>query len=188
MIWLVLGIVLWSAVHLVPTLARPLRATLIERVGTGKYRLGFSVVVVTSIGLMVLGWRSTPEVALYQLPTWCGPIGFLLMIVAFVLFGASHHETIIKRFIRHPQLTSMVVWSISHLITNGSTRALVLFGGLGVWALLEMPLISAREGPYTPPKPPGWKTELKGVAISAVIFVVALLLHPYFAGVRPMPG
>jgi uncharacterized membrane protein len=188
MIWLVSGVVLWSAVHLVPTLARPLRKSLIERVGNGKYRLGFSVVVVMSIGLMVLGWRTTPEVTLYQPPTWSGPIGFLLMIVAFILFGASHHETAIKRFIRHPQLTSMLVWSISHLITNGSIRALVLFGGLGLWALIEMPLINGREGAYTPPKPPGWKAEFKGVAISAVIFVVALLLHPYFAGVRPMPG
>lgn len=76
---------------------------------------------------------------------------------------------------------------MSHLITNGSTRALVLFGGLGVWALIEMPLINARDGAYAKPEAPGLKAELIGLAITAVIFIVALFLHPYFAGVTPIP-
>lgn len=187
MLWLILGVILWSVVHFIPTLARPLRQSLIEKLGDGPYRAAFSVVVLISIGLMVIGWRSTPEVTLYQLPGWSGPIGFLLMIFAFILFGASHSKTAIKRVVRHPQLTAMIIWSISHLLTNGSTRALVLFGGLGLWALIEIPLINAREGSYTPPDSPGIKVEMKGLAISAVIFIVALLLHPYFAGVSPIP-
>ncbi len=187
MIWLFLGVVVWSGIHFLPTLGRPLRQRLITAWGAGRYRLAFSVVVVASIVLIVVGWRSAPQVALYQLPPWSGPIGFVLMIVAFVLFGAAHHDTAIKRFVRHPQLMSLLVWSISHLITNGTTRALLLFGGLGLWALIQMPLINAREGAYTKPDAPGLKTELKGLAISALIFVVALLLHPYFAGVAPIP-
>ncbi len=187
MTWLILGVTLWSVVHFVPTLAQPLRHRLIAQWGDGRYRAAFSIVVLFAIALIVVGWRSTPQVTLYQLPAWSGPIGFLLMITAFVLFGSAHHDTIIKRVIRHPQLMSMVVWSVSHLITNGSTRALVLFGGLGLWAIVEMPLINAREGEYKKPEAPGFKMELKGLAISAAIFVVALLLHPYFAGVAPIP-
>lgn len=187
MILLVSGIVLWSAVHFIPTLGRPLRERLIDGLGEIGYKIAFSVLVVSSIALIVIGWRAIPEVTLYTLPTWTRPIGFLLMIVAFVLFGSARHPTAIKRFIRHPQLMSIVVWSISHLITSGSTRALVLFGGLGLWALIEMPLINRRDGPYSKPQAPGWKIESRGIAIAAVIFIVALLLHPYFAGVAPVP-
>ncbi|MEA3291880.1 MAG: NnrU family protein, partial [Pseudomonadota bacterium] len=171
MIWLVLGVALWSGVHFIPTLARPLRQRLIANWGSARYRLAFSFVVVLSIALMVIGWRSTPEATLYQLPDWSRPIGFLLMIAAFILFGSAHHDTVIKRFVRHPQLMSIIVWAISHLITNGSTRALVLFGGLGFWALIEMPLINAREGAYVKPEAPGLKVELKGLAIGVAIFV-----------------
>lgn len=187
MIWLTLGVTLWSAVHFIQTLARPLRKSLIDSLGAGPYQLAFSLVVLISIALMVIGWRSTPEVTLYQLTGWSGPVGFLLMIIAFVLFGASHSKTAIKRLIRHPQLTAMIIWSFAHLLMNGSTRSLVLFGGLGLWALIEIPLINIRDGTYTQPESPGRKIELKGLAISAVIFVVALLLHPYFAGVVPIP-
>ena len=187
MSWIILGVTLWIVVHLVPTLAQPMRERLITSWGNGGYRAVFAVTVLLALVLIIVGWRMTPQVTLYQLPAWSAPIGFVLMIVAFILFGSAHHDTIIKRVIRHPQLMSLVVWSISHLITNGSTRALVLFGGLGLWAIIEMPLINAREGKYTKPEPPGIKTELKGLAISAVIFAVALFLHPYFAGVAPIP-
>ena len=50
-----------------------------------------------------------------------------------------------------------------------------------------MPLINAREGTYTKPDAPGFKAELKVLIISAVVFIVALLLHPYFAGVSAIP-
>jgi len=187
MYWLISGVVLWSAIHFLPTLGVGIRNRLIEKMGDSQYRGVFSLVVVASLTLIVIGWRSTPEVLLYQLPAWSRPVGLLLMIFAFVLFGAAHHSTAIKRFVRHPQLASVIVWSASHLLTNGSTRALVLFGGLCLWALLEIPLINAREGAYEKPPAPGWKTETKGLAISAVIFIVAMLLHPYFAGVSPIP-
>ena len=187
MIWLILGIALWSGIHFVPILARPFRERLIANWGVTRYRLVFALFILISIGFMVIGWRSTPEVVLYELPSWVRSIGFLLMIVAFVLLGSAQHPTVIKRFIRHPQLSSIVVWAVSHLITNGSTRALVLFGGLGVWALIEIPLINARDGAYSKPEAPGMKAELRGLLITAVIFIVALFLHPYFAGVSPIP-
>lgn len=187
MIWLVLGVVLWSGIHFVPTLAIPFRQRLITSWGNGRYQAVFSIIVLSSIVLMVIGWRSTPEVLLYQLPVWSRPVGFVLMIVAFILFGAARRSTAIKRFIRHPQLMSIIVWGISHLITNGTTRAMVLFGGLAIWALLEIPLINSRDGEFVKPDAPGMATELKGLGITAVIFVVALALHPYFAGVSPIP-
>jgi len=107
----------------------------------------------------------------------------LLAILAFLLFGATKHQTRIKRYIRHPQLTGLVLWGISHLITNGDTRSVVLFAGLGLWALIEMPLINKREGAWIKPEAPTMMTELKGHAISLVILLVAFFLHPYFAGV-----
>jgi hypothetical protein len=84
-------------------------------------------------------------------------------------------------------LMGVFVWAVSHLLMNGTTRALVLFGGLGLWALLEMPLINRREGEYIKPDAPDFSGELKGVFISGFIFIVVLILHPYFAGVTPFP-
>ena len=188
MIWLIIGVTLWSGVHFIPTLAQPLRQSLITRLGDGRYRLVFSFVVVASIILMVMGWRSTPDTLLYQLPEWSRPIGVVLMWFALFLFAAARSPSAIKRLIKHPQLMSMVVWSVSHLMTNGTTRSLVLFGGLGIWALVEMPLINARDGVPKPKPSTGLAGELKIAAIASVLFAVLMFLHPYIAGVSVIPA
>jgi uncharacterized membrane protein len=184
---LITGVLLWSFVHLVPAAAGPLKQAMTSRLGEKGYKAVFSLLILGGLVLIVLGWRSTPEEYLYVLPAWSRTLGFVLMIVAFLLLGATHHPTRIKRFIRHPMLTGVFVWSASHLLMNGTTRALILLGGLGLWALLEIVLINRREGLYIKPDAPALGEELKGFFISGIIFGIVLFLHPYFAGVAAFP-
>lgn len=159
----IFGVAVWSCVHFIPSIGQTLRSFLIGNFGEISYKIGFSVVVIASIILMVIGWRSTDPSAVYVSPAWTGPLATLLMIAAFLLFGASHNRTRIKRFIRHPQLTGMIIW-----------------------ALIEIPLINAREGSWEKPELPSMGVELKGHAISLAIFATGFFLHPYFAGVSPI--
>ena len=89
--------------------------------------------IVGSIVLMVAGWRSAAADIVYEPPAWGRHFAMLLMLVAFFLFAFSHGKSNAKRFIRHPQLTAVVVWAIAHLLANGDTRSLTLFGVLGIW-------------------------------------------------------
>ena len=182
-----IGVLLWVVVHLIPSIEQPLRQRLISRLGEKGYKGAFALTVLIALVLIVLGWRSTPEEFLYILPAWSRTVGLFLMILSFILLGAAHYPSLIKSYVRHPMLMGVFFWAASHLLMNGTTRALVLFGGLGLWALLEMPLINRREGEYIKPDAPGFSGEIKGVFISGVIFIVVLMLHPYFAGVTPFP-
>lgn len=184
---LVTGVVLWAVIHLMPAVAPGFRQGLIDELGRNPYRAIFALLAVGSLVVVVLGWRSVPEVTLYVLPPWTRSLGFILMVVAFVLIGASQYQTAIRRVIRHPMLSGVIVWSVSHLITNGTARAWVLFGGIGIWAALEILLINRRDDAYTKPVAPGFRGELVGVFISAAFFLLALYLHPYFTGVALVP-
>jgi len=186
MVWLCVGVLLWMAVHFIPSVARGLRTSLVERVAENPYKGIFALTLVLSIALMIIGWRSTTPEFMYVPPTWGAPLTSILMLIAVLLFGAAHQPTRVKRFIRHPQLTGMGVWSLSHLLANGDSRSLVLFGGLGLWALVELPLISRREGAWERANGPALSVEIRGIFISAVIFFVLVFLHPYFAGVSPI--
>lgn len=184
---LILGVLIWVLVHFIPTLAQPLRKKLIGRLGENGYKGVFALSILSGIVLIVVGWRSTPEQFLYVLPPWARSLSFVMMMIAFLLIGAAQYPSMIRRFIRHPMLMGVAVWSISHLLVNGTTRALVLFGGLGLWAIIETVLINRREGSYESPAAIPLSRELRGVVISAIIFTAALFLHPYFAGVSPYP-
>ena len=184
---LIAGVLLWSIGHLSPSFAPGFRQSLIDKLGAGPYRGVFALVIVASLLLIVFGWRSTPEEYLYILPVWSRQLGFVLMFVSVFMLGAAHGKSLVKRFIRHPMLMGVFVWSVSHLLTNGTTRALILFGALGIWALIEMPLLNARDRDWVRPAATPLSAELKGLVISAVVFAVLIGLHPYFAGVSPLP-
>ncbi len=184
---LIAGVSLWIVGHLMPSFAPGFRQKLIDRLGEGPYRGIFALMIVASLALIVFGWRSTPEEFLYELPVWSRQLGFVLMYFSVFLLGAAHGKSIVKRYIHHPMLMGVFVWSVSHLLTNGTTRALILFGALGAWALIEMPLINARDHDWVRPEATPMTGELKGLVISAIVFVVLIWLHPYFAGVSPLP-
>lgn len=187
MIWLVLGVLLWSGVHFIPSLAPGLKVKLSGSIGVKGYKGAFALSIVGSVFLIVIGWQAVGADAVYAPPEWAFPVTTLLMVLAFILFGAAKQPTRLKRIIRHPQLTGMAVWGVAHLLSNGDSRSIVLFGGLGIWAIIEMFLINAREGEWVKPEAPSILVEIRGLLISVVIFVIAIFLHPYFAGVSPMP-
>jgi len=181
------GIILWAVVHLFPAVAVPLRARLIGAMGEKPYKGVFALVMFAALGMIIVGWRSTPPVAVYSPPSWSRELAFLLMFFSIVLFGASHARTNIKRFVRHPQLSSIMLWSLAHLVANGDSRSLVLFGGMLVWAMIEVPLINGRQGEWVKPERAAMKSEVIGILISVVVFLVLIALHPQFAGVSALP-
>ncbi|MFC1664180.1 NnrU family protein [Pseudomonadota bacterium] len=180
---MVLGLLLWSSVHLMPSLAQPVKKIVIHSLGETGYKIAFAVLIVISLVLIVYGWRHTIPDYIYALPIVVKPIAVALMLVAFILFGAAKYPTRIKSYIRNPQLTSVIVWSVAHLLANGDSRSIVLFSWMGTWALLEIIFINRREGIWVKQSVPSWPKELRGVAISLVVFVVVIFIHPYIAGV-----
>lgn len=187
MILLIIGLALWSGVHFIPSLAIPFREQLITKLGETPYKIIFSILVVSSIVAMVFGWRSIDPINIYVLPEWSRPITSLVVLITFILFSAAHSTTNIKRVIRHPQLTGLVLWSIGHLLSNGDNRSLVLFSTLGVWAIVEIILISKREGMWVKPESASVKSELLMLSKGLVMFAVFLLAHPYIAGILVIP-
>ncbi len=184
MIYLALGVVLWAAAHLSTTLRLGFRDALIEKLDENKYKGLFSLVMVAAIALIVVGWRSTDSIHVYDPPLWNSPLMIVLMWISIFLFGAARAPNNVKRFLRHPQLTGVIVWAGAHLLANGDNRSLVLFGGFGLWALIEIVLINRRDGAWVKPDAVPFTRDLILTAISAVLVVILMLLHPYFTGMR----
>ena len=180
---LIAGLVIWTLVHFLPSKGISFKRKLLDSLGANGYKGVFSLLILTALVLIVFGWRSSVPSHLYALPAFVKPIALILMVMAFLLFGAAKQSTRLKQYVRHPQLTSVIVWSIAHLLLNGDTRSLVLFGWLGIWALLEIFAINKREGEWTKPEIPTMAKEVQWLVVSLVIFAVLVIAHPYLAGV-----
>lgn len=183
MIWLMLGVGLWTGAHLLPSVGSATRSRWIKKLGEQRYKGCFSLALIAAIVLMVIGWRSSGFVPVYGTPSWGALAANVGVFAALVLFVASGVPTNLKRGIRHPQLTGVAVWAGSHLLANGDQRSLVLFGGLGAWAIVSMLAINRRDGAWQKPEPLPMSAELKPVLGAILVYAALFFAHPYFAGV-----
>jgi hypothetical protein len=105
------------------------------------------------------------------------------MPFAVILFISARAPSDIKQIIRHPQLTSVKLWAVAHLLSNGETRAVILFSGMLAWAVLEVIFINRRDGAWTRPAPVGaLKTTISAV-IGLLVAVALMFGHRLFTGV-----
>lgn len=172
MIWLVLGVLLWSGSHLWKRLAPASRARMGDP-GRGVVAL----LSLVGIVLMVVGYRTAEG------PFWWGRspalvgINNLLVLVAFYLAAASGMKTRARRWLRHPLLVGVILWAFAHLLVNGDLPSLVLFGGLLIWAVLEIVLVNRAEPAWVPPPPAPMGKEIGAVVGAVVVFLVVGYIH-----------
>ena len=182
MLLLLIGLLLFTGVHLIPSLAPELRQRWYGRMGEGGYKGAFSLLLLLGIGLIVAGWRSTQPAVIYMLPPAVHPVALGLLVLAFLLLVVSTRQSRLRQWIRHPQLTGVLLWGVAHLLLNGDSRSLLLFGGLTLWALVEIIAISRREGVWIKEPVPGWGAEVVTLLITAVVVGVVVAVHPWIAG------
>lgn len=179
---LILGLALWWAAHLFKRLAPGAR----ESMGD-KGRAVVALAVLAAVVLMVLGYRAADFVPVYTPLPGMGHANNTLMLVSLFLFGVGGTKGTLYPHMRHPMLWGTVVWAAAHLLVNGDMASLVLFGGIGLWALAQMVAIN-RSAPWV--RPAGGRG-IKGDAMNLVgtlvlLGVIALvhnwLGHPVFEG------
>lgn len=183
---LIAGIVAWSAMHLFPAVLPGARQKAIDRLGRGPWRGLFSLVILGSVVLIVLGWRSSMPGFVYSAPLAGSPVPAVLVLIAFVLFVAARVPSNMKRVLRHPQLTGLMLWAAAHLLANGDTRSIVLFGGLGAWALAEVILINRRDGAWERPGSKPFLSDVIVLTAAALAFALVLYFHERLFGVPPI--
>ena len=183
---LILGLVVWSLAHAFKRAVPGERAALTEKIGAGPSRGVMAALIAAGLLLMIFGYRSAPYVAVYTPPGWAIHVNNLLMLIAVLLFGASHSKSRIRGWLRNPMLSGVVLWAIAHLLVNGDLASLVLFGGLGTWAVVTIVLIDASSD-WAPPAPGPVMAEVRLGVITLVVFGVIVAIHTWL-GYPPFPG
>lgn len=210
--------------------ATGVRARLVALIGEWPYRALFSLASLALLVLMIQGFadmRADPFDPLNE-PFWSPPAWLRWPAYALVLFGLTLAFTGlftpgptlagyekkglaraepaygVLRITRHPFLWGVALWAAGHLLVTGERWGLMLFGALGVMAVLGARSID-RKGAARDPEgwakfeavssnapfaaivagrnrlvlsELGWRV-LAGVAIAVLIG----LAHPYFIGV-----
>ncbi|SNS51409.1 Uncharacterized membrane protein [Noviherbaspirillum humi] len=187
-----LGLAIFVGIHSIRIVADGWRSRQIERFGAGPWKLVYSVA--SLVGLMLLG-RGYQAAQQASTVFWMAPPGLrhvtaLLTLAAFILVVAAYaSNNAIKRRVGHPMVLGIALWSLGHLLVNGSTAEIILFGGFFIWSTASFIAAHRRDREAVAADAPNSAaataaTLIIGVAAWAAF---AFWLHRVLIGVQPLP-
>lgn len=183
---LIPGLLLFMGLHSLREFG--LRERLQTRLGTGRYRLFFSIGVVISLLLIVQGKAGAPFIQLWVPPFNLRSLTHLIMLSATMLFIAgSLPHSFTRELVVHPMLIGVILWGVAHLISNGDLASVLLFGLLPLWAVVKIVSLErirhrANEAAGEPLAPPALRPALQWDAAAIVLGVIAYTMFLVFHG------
>lgn len=188
---LILGLALFFGVHAV-TMARGLRARLIDRLGPGPYRGLYSIGSGIGFALIVWGfvvYRLNGYIPVWEPPRGMTHVAMTLMLPAMaLLFVYLLPPGRIKAATRHPMLVMLKIWALAHLLVNGDLGSIILFGSFLAYAVADR-IALKRRGDAAPAAIAWNRNDALAAALGiAAYLAVVFWLHPILFGVPVLPG
>src|SRR5262245_53336818 len=149
MLVLVLGLVVFFAIHLVRVAAPGFREAQLAT-NEGRWKGIYSLVSIVGFALIVWGWHlyraEAPEI--YEPPSWGRHAAALLVLVAFVLLAAAYPPAgRIRHWVKHPMLVGVILWATGHLLANGDLASLLVFGAFLAYSVVDLIAVIPRGDP-----------------------------------------
>lgn len=178
---LLLGLFLFIAIHLLPTMPG-LRQQLIDRLGRIPYLALFSAISLFAFLLIIYGFGQAPKDQLWIPLSFSRPLAHAIMPVAFILLTAAYLDTHIRAKLKHPMLIATCLWAIVHLLANGDLASTLLFSSFFAYALLDIFLAKPRSS-LVPKGKPKVLFDIIAVVVGLLLFGLVLRGHQTLFGV-----
>lgn len=188
---LVLGLILFLALHSLRIFAEDWRGRMVARVGEKPWKGIISVLSLASFILIIVGYGAARQapLALWQPPFWMSHLVSALMLPASILLLAAYVPANgIRARLGHPMILSVKIWALSHLLANGNLADVALFGSFLVWSVLSFRAARMRDRRDGTRRPPGRLLQtLITMVFGALIWAWFVLQgHAWLIGVQPI--
>lgn len=185
---LIIGLVLFLGTHSASIVALEYRDRMAAR-NEWAWKGIYALVSVVGFVLIVRGYAAArlDPVILYTPPVMLRHIAALVMLPAFACLVAPYFPGRIKTALKHPQLVAVKLWSVAHLLANGTLADVVLFGSFLAWAVVDRISMKRREQRPLPGLPASGFNDILVIVIGlGIYFAFVFGLHTYLIGVPPL--
>ncbi len=189
MVVLVLGLVVFFAVHSVSIANEAWRDRMVAKHGERVWQGVYAVLAVVGFVLIVWGYglaRQEPLVV-YSPPAWLRHVAMLLLVPVFPLLLAAYLPGRIQAATKHPMLAATKLWAFAHLLANGMLADVLLFGAFLAWAVVDRISMKRRVPRAVPGAPPSKANDVIAVVGGLALYVAFVFwLHTWLIGVAPV--
>lgn len=182
---LITGLAVFLGLHLLPALPGA-RLAAVARLGEQRYKAVFSLVSAVGLALIVAGYAfSGDRGRVFEPFPAARAIAPYAMALSFVLFAAANMRGHLRRFLQHPMLIGLLIWSSVHLLANGDRTGTVLFGAFLAYAAVD--LVSAVQRHAVKPFEPVIRHDVIAVGAGIGVALAVMAFHRLFFGVAVVP-
>jgi len=181
MTFLIFGIILFIAIHLLPTFSRQ-RKLLINRLGHIPYLALFSAISLIAFLLIIYGYKEAEATIIWQPFAFGQTLSLAVMPIAFILLAAAYLKTHIRAKLKHPMLIGTAIWAIAHLTTNGSAPSAILFGSFLLYAIADIIMAKPRPN-LIPSGTPSIIHDVIAATLGLIFYAAVLYGHGLLFGV-----
>lgn len=186
---LVVGLIIFLGLHSLRIVVPGARDRMIERLGEGPFKGVYSVASLIGFALIIWGFslaRADTGVVYDAGGAGLRHVTEGLMLPALILAVASALPPgYIRRLVRHPLLIGTVLWASAHLLVNGETAAVVLFGAFLAWAVVDLVAQAGRARQQAPKPSPA--SDVAAVLVGAALYAALVWrVHEWAFGVSPL--
>lgn len=177
--FLIAGIIIFFAIHLVPIFQ--LKEKLVQGLGEKPYMGIFSLIAALGLGLMIYGKGSAEFISIWQPLPWAHWVPIIAMWPALVLLVWAEIPCSMKITLRHPMLLGILLFCISHLFANGDLATILLIGSFGIYAALTMLRLGFKKKESNiPASTPKWNAF--GFIVGTLLYGVIFHFHQSITG------
>jgi uncharacterized membrane protein len=179
MILLAFFVFVFAIVHLNPAIPS-WKAHAVQTFGKA-YGPAYGIISLFLLVACLWAFRQAEVVTLYDPPSWGRLANFALSLIGFLFIGIFLFRGSWRNLIKVPMATGIGLWALGHLLANGDTRTVMLFGGLAGVAILQGVLKLQGSG-FTPSEERAGHNLLSLLG-GLALYGLAAQLHSVIAGV-----
>lgn len=188
---MIIGLILFLGIHSTRIFFEPVRVWAINTFGAGMWRAIYTILSVAGLILIVIGFNpAAAEAGVVWVPPFALlHVSALLTLLAFIFVAAAQLPAgRIKANLRHPMTVGVLFWATAHLLINGMSHEVLLFGSILIWSILVLLAALRRDrqmslafiaGPV--------RNDLLAIVIGAAVWAVFVVYaHEWLFGVAPL--
>ncbi len=189
---LILGIVIFLGIHLVKSFAPGVRAAVMARGGKGLWMAIHGGSALIGLCLIAYGFDASRATSglLYNPPKFLTHIALTLLLIATICLVAAYLPAgKIRTATKHPAVLAIKIWALSHLLCNGETNSVLLFGTFLAWGVILRISMKRRfrAGEITYPPFVSYRYDLIAIVLGLAVYgVIVWKLHELVIGVAPV--
>jgi len=190
MTYFIIGLLIFLGTHSIRIVADNWRSLQVARFGLLPWKLLYGAISVLGFGLIVWGFSTArPDSSiLWNPPLWTRHAAALLTLPAFIFIVAAYiPRNRIRTSLGHQMVLGVMIWALAHLLANGRSIDLLLFGSFSAWAAVDYAMAVQRDRKANTRYP---VSTLMNTLITVVIGLVgwwlfAGYLHVKLIGIQP---